>query len=134
MSSYSSAYNKINSNYSKHKNLNNVIQDAITLEKNLIKSNTNLVNSLFNVKDNDGKSTGYKISTFSQKMEDMKEMTVDADTSTVRNENTKFSYFYHIIYIIMKVAAFVLVFYFTYKVLFLKSLTFLKNTNGVKSK
>mgnify|MGYP001342797946 CR=1 FL=1 len=123
-SNFNSLVEEIEKSYSDNGNLDAVLEDAIKLEKSLIKSNTSIAESLFS--SSSGSSNAENVSKISSAINDIKNMQISADTSTERNKNTKFSYTYHIIYMLFKIIAFCIVFYFVFKKLLINK----NNANG----
>lgn len=114
-SNFKGLVEEIEDSFDKNGNLDTVLEDAIKLEKSLIKSNTNIAKSLFS--SSSGSSNVDDVTKMSSAINDIKNMQISADTSSERNKNTKYSYTYHIIYIFFKIVAFCIVFYFFFKTL-----------------
>ena len=100
-SNFARTFESIKASYDENGNLDDVIDVALSLEKNLTVSNTNIAKSLFSSKSESGSSTGNKINRMSDTIDDLNTLKISADTSSERNDNTKFSYIYHFIYIFL---------------------------------
>ena len=120
----------VESSFQQNGDLNAVLDKALELE-NLTKSNAMIANSLFSGAGfKGGSSNGKKITRMGDVIQNIKDIKVSADTSSARNNNTKFSYKYHIIYMLFKIIGFCIVFYFIFKRLLINE-SQTKNGEGI---
>ena len=91
--------------------------DVLVLEKAVIDSNTALMTKLFPATSSSatGNEGGKQLLSLKDIMQKMNKYRDDAMTSDERNKNTKYSYQYHMIYLVLKIVVFFILLYFVYR-------------------